>query len=130
MPLVKIEILKGQSNEYKKKLMNSIHRSLVEALKIKEEDNYQRLYELEKENFQIAPGKTNQFTLIEIIMFRGRSFEAKKKLYEVIARNLMKEPGIQGDDIMILLQDPPLEHWGLRGGKPANEINFDFKINV
>ena len=38
--------------------------------------------------------------------------------------------GIDGQDIMIILLEPPLENWGVRGGKPASEVDFDFKIDV
>lgn len=63
-------------------------------------------------------------------MFKGRSLKAKKELYQVIIENLCKNPGITGYDIMIILLEPPLENWGVRGGKPASEIYFDFKIDV
>ena len=130
MPLVRIEILKGKDPSYKKSIMAGVHKALLESLKIKEEDNFQRLYELEKENFAIAPHKTEKFIIIEITLFRGRSYEAKKGLYKKIVENLGQSPGISGEDIMIVLHEVPLEHWGLQGGKPANEINFDFNIHV
>lgn len=90
----------------------------------------QRLYELEKENFEIAPTKTEQFTLIEITAFKGRSLEAKKRLYAAIVDNLEKEPGIKGTDITIVIHEPPLDNWGIWGGKPASEVNLGFKIDV
>lgn len=74
--------------------------------------------------------KTEQFTLIEITAFKGRSGEAKKLLYQAIVRNLKVDPGISGDDIMIIIHEPPLENWGIRGGKPANEVNLGFDIEV
>lgn len=36
VPLVKIEILKGKSTEYKKKLFDGIHQALVDSWKIPE----------------------------------------------------------------------------------------------
>jgi 4-oxalocrotonate tautomerase family enzyme len=130
MPLVKVEILKGKSSEYKKALMDGIHSALVEAIKIPDDDRMQRLYELGYENFEIASSKTENITLIEITMFAGRSSEAKKKLFKGIVENLAKAPGINGNDITIVLNEPPLENWGIRGGKPANEVNIGFKIEV
>jgi len=46
MPLVKIEIIKGQSKEYKNTLLQSVHDGLVNALSIHDHDRNQRLYEL------------------------------------------------------------------------------------
>ncbi len=63
-------------------------------------------------------------------MFKGRSFEAKKQLFQAIVDNLAKNPGIKGDDIIIVLHEPPLENWGIRGGKPASEVDIGFRIDV
>ncbi|MGE5626567.1 MAG: tautomerase family protein [Solirubrobacterales bacterium] len=130
MPLVKIEIFKGKTSEYKKAILDGVHSALVQAFKIPDYDRMQRLYELDRENFEIAPTKTEQFTLIEITAFKGRSLEAKKLLYKEIADNLKMNPGIDGNDITIVLNEHPLENWGVKGGKPASEIDFGFKIEV
>ena len=130
MSLVKIEILKGKNAEYKRAILNGIHSALVEAFKIPDNDKNHRLYELDNENFEFPDGKSNQFTSIELTVFKGRSFEAKKNLYSTIVRNLKNNPGINGNDILIIINEPPMENWGIRGGIPASEIDIGFKINV
>jgi len=130
MPLVKIEILKGKSQEYKKAILDGIHSALVEAFKIPDDDRMQRLYELEKDNFETSPTKTKNVTVIELTVFKGRSSEAKKNLYSAIVRNLAKSPGIDGNDISIVINEQPLENWGIKGGLPANEVNLGFTIEV
>ncbi len=130
MPLVKIEIRKGKSSEYKKALLDGVHRALVQTIKIFDHDRTQRLYELDADNFEASPNKTDNITVIEIVMFKGRSIEAKKQLYKTIVNNLAESPGIKGDDIIIVLHEPSLENWGIRGGKPANEVDLGFKIDV
>ena len=130
MPLVKIEILKGYSKEYKKAILDAVHDALVESIKIPDDDRFQRLYELEKENFEFPPNKSEHVTLIEITMFPGRSFDAKKALYQKLVDKLAKNPGIDGEDILIILYEPPMDNWALRGGKPASEVDIGFKIDV
>ena len=130
MPLVKIEILKGNSKEYKKAILDVVHEALVESIKIPDYDRFQRLYELEKENFEIPSTKTNQAVIIEITMFQGRSLKAKKDLYKNIVTNLAENPGINGEDITVVLIEPPLDNWGIKGGKPASEIDIGFEIKV
>ena len=130
MPLVKIEIRTGKSIEYKKALLDGVHKALVRALKIPDRDRTQRLYELDADNFENQPGKTDNAALIEITIFKGRSSEAKKELYRAIINILSKNPGIRGEDITIVLNEQPLENWGIRGGKPANEVDIGFKIDV
>lgn len=130
MPLVRIEILKGKSSEYKKGILDGIHAALGEALKIPDYDRTQRLYELDKSNFEIHRQRSENYTIIEITMFKGRSLEAKRKLYSEIVKNLEVSPGIDGIDILIVVHEPKLENWGIRGGKLPNEVGLEFKIIV
>lgn len=130
MPLVKVEILSGKTKEYKKLLLDSIHAALVEAFKIPDNDRLQRLYELEPDNFERTEGRTDQFTLIELTVFKGRSIEAKRKLYETIVKNLYESNGIENFDVFIVIHEPPLENWGIRGGKAAVDLDLGFKIDV
>ena len=129
MPLVKIEITAGKSAAYKKAMLDGIHNALVEAIKIPDNDRRQRLYELDEQHFERS-GRTDQYMIIEITMFKGRSFEAKKALYAAIVRNLEADPGIPGGEVSIVIHEPPLENWGIRGGKPASELDLGFNIKV
>lgn len=130
MPLVKIEIVKGKTLEYKKALLDGVHSALVSALKIPDYDRVQRLYELDEANFEYPSMKTDKITLIELTIFNGRSLEAKKQLYYEINNNLTQNPGIPSNDIVIVIHEPPLQNWGIRGGKPANEVDLGFEIKV
>ena len=129
MPLVKVEILKGKNIEYKKKLLDGIHQALVDALKIPDNDRRQRLYELENINFE-KTGRSDDYTIIEITMFKGRSTEAKKMLFTEIVQNITTALNISSNDITIVINEPPLENWGIRGGLPANEVDLGFSVNI
>jgi phenylpyruvate tautomerase PptA (4-oxalocrotonate tautomerase family) len=130
MPLVKVEIIKGKSQEYKSAILDGVHDALVTAFKIPMEDRNQRLYELPSINFEKRKTKSNKFTIIEITAFKGRSNEAKQILYAEIVKNLSRNPGIDGDDILIVLNEQPLENWGISGGKPADKVDLGFKVNI
>lgn len=130
MPLVNIEIRKGKSKEYKKAILEGVHRALVDSIGILEHDRFQRIYELDEDNFEAPADRTDAVTIIQITLFPGRSFRAKKKLYRAIVHNLGHDPGISGYDIMIVLLEPPMENWGIRGGKSASDVDFGFKIDV
>ena len=130
MPVVKISLLEGQNRKYKRALLDGVHSALVEAFQIPDSDRHQQLYELDRDHFEISEGKSDQSVLVEIIAFQGRSLDAKRKLYAAIVRNFGEAPGISGDDILIIIHEPPMENWGLRGGKPANEVDLGFKVTV
>ena len=127
MPLVRIEIRRGRTPAEKRALMEAIHSALVEALQIPDWDRTQRLIEHEAEDFEIPPGKTERYTLIEITMFPGRSLDAKRRLYRALVQNL-GALGIVASDTFIVLHEPPMENWGIRGGVPASEVNLSYFV--
>ena len=116
MPLVRIEIKKGHSREYKKTLLDCVHEGLMESIGIEDWDRFQRIIEIDPEGFETAPGKTDKFMIIEITMFPGRSKEQKKALIETITQKLGDRLSIEPTDVFIVLNEPPNENWGL-GGK-------------
>ena len=129
MPEVRIEVRRGRSALEKKALLEGVHSALVEAFGIPDHDRIQRLYELPEDCFEIPPGKTGAFTLVEITAFPGRSLEAKRRLYAAIVRNL-GNLGIDPYDILTILREPPMENWGIRGGKPASEVELGFEVEI
>jgi len=130
MPLVRMTIREDKTARYKQALLDGVHSALVRAFKIPEHDRHQILLELDSEHFEAPQSASGNVTLIEISAFKGRSNEAKKELYRIIVENLARDPGIRGDDIMILVHDLPLENWGIRGGKPANEVALGFRLDI
>ena len=126
MPLVKVEIIKGKTAEYKKILLQSIHDALVAALQIEDDDRYQRLYELDADCFERRAAKTDRFTLIELTLFPGRSKEIKRQLIKETARLLFERLEIQASDIMMIMHEPPLDNWGCYG-EQASDLSFQYK---
>ena len=129
MPLAKIETRKAWSSTQKKEIMEAIHSAMRGALKIPEDDRDIRFYEYHPDDFQVSPGKTENYILVEITMFAGRSLQAKKELYRGIVANLGKL-GILAGDVFIVLHEFPLDNWGIRGGVPASEVNLGFKVGI
>lgn len=115
MPLVKIEIIKGKSLEYKKTVLDAVHVALENAIQIENWDRFQRLYEIEDDLFERNKNKTDKFTMIEITMFPGRTKEQKSKLYKEIVKELNERLGIEPTDIFIVINEPANENWGLAG---------------
>lgn len=115
MPLVKIEIIKGKSLEYKKTVLDAVHVALENAIQIENWDRFQRLYEIEDDLFERSKNKTDKFTMIEITMFPGRTKEQKSKLYKEIVKELNERLGIEPTDIFIVINEPANENWGLAG---------------
>ncbi len=129
MPLARIEVRKGRPAEEVAAIMEAVYQAQREALKVPEGDRQVRYIEHKPEHFAVPPGKTENYTFMEITLFPGRSLEAKRKLYQSIVRRF-GELGIEPSDIFIVLNEPSLDNWGIRGGVPASEIDLGFKLDV
>ena len=108
-------MLKGKSPEFKKTVFDCIHEGLIVSFGIADWDRFQRIVEIEKDDYETPPEKTDGFMIIEITMFRGRTKEQKKKLIENITSKLVERLGINSTDVFIVIQEPENENWGLAG---------------
>jgi len=117
VPLVKINMLKGKSLEYKKLVLESVHNGLVSSLGIEDWDRFQRIIEYDKSDFESAPEKTDDFMIIELSLFPGRTKEQKKMAIEMITSNLVEALRIMPTDVFIVINEPPLENWGMGGNQ-------------
>ena len=129
MPLVRIEIMKGWSLEERRRLFQAVHDALMDAFRIPDEDRSQRIVEHEPENFEIPAGSSDRYTLIEITAFPGRSAEAKRNLYRALVERLADIP-VDPMDVSVIVLEPTLESWGVRGGHSAADIDLGFSLDV
>jgi phenylpyruvate tautomerase PptA (4-oxalocrotonate tautomerase family) len=75
------------------------------------------------------PGSSDNFVLVEVTMFAGRSRQAKRQLYQALVRNF-GELGVAPTDVFVVLQEPPMDNWGIRGGRMASEVDLGFEAQV
>lgn len=129
MPLAKIEVRKTWSPDQVQKIIEGIYLAQREALQVPVHDRQIRFIEHRPEHFHVPPGKSENYTLVEITIFAGRTINAKRTLYQSIVKNL-GVVGIAPEDIFIVLNEVALENWGIRGGVPASEVDLGFKVNV
>jgi phenylpyruvate tautomerase PptA (4-oxalocrotonate tautomerase family) len=129
MPLVRLEVRQGRSAAQKRALLDTAHAALVEALGIPDHDRTQRLVEHAREDFELPPGSSDDFVLVEVTMFAGRSRQAKRRLYQALVRNI-GELGVAPADVFVVLLEPPLDNWGIHGGQMASEVDLGFEVQV
>ncbi|MDM4767173.1 tautomerase family protein [Pelomonas sp. SE-A7] len=128
MPIAKIEVCRPRSSTEVAALIDAVYQAQLLALKVPEDDKQIRFVEHKPEHFPVPPSKTENYTLVEIQIFPGRSLDAKRKLYAEIARRF-DELGIASSDITVILHEPSLDNWGV-GGKPASEVDLGFRLDV
>ncbi len=129
MPNVTIEVKKVWTESRQQQIIDAVHGAMISALKIPVRDKLIRYIEHAPNQFQTPPGTTDNFVLVEITMFTGRSLAAKRHLYREIVERF-GELEIEPVDIRIVLHEVPLENWGIRGGIPASEVELGFEVNT
>ena len=129
MPFAKIEVRRTRPLREVQALIEGVYLAQREALHVPEDDRQIRYVEHKPEHFAVPPGKSENYTFVEILLFPGRSLEAKKNLYTSIVSRF-GSLGIAPEDIFIVLHEPPLDNWGIRGGKPASEVDLGFNLQV
>ena len=115
MPLVKINLIKGKSPEYKKNVFDCVHQGLIEALGISDWDRFQRIIEFDLTDFEAPAEKSDNFMIIELTLFPGRTKEQKKAAIEIITAKLVTALSIAPEDVFIIISEPPFENWGMAG---------------
>ena len=131
MPSTVIEVRRIYTAEQETQIIEAVQSALVEGFKIPSGDRCVRLVVHEPHRF-IALSRLTQpdrYTVITVSAFLGRSLEAKRNLYQGIV-NRLAPLGIPPDHTKIMLNEIARENWGLDGGKPASEIELNFKIEV
>jgi phenylpyruvate tautomerase PptA (4-oxalocrotonate tautomerase family) len=126
---IKIYGLRSNLEKHRAELSESIHKSVMEALNYPPEKRFHRFIVLEQEDFVFPSDRSQQYTIIEISMFEGRSIEAKKSLVLALFKNIESACGIKANDIEITILETPKENWGIRG-KPGDELTLSYKVNV
>ncbi len=100
----------------KKTVFDCVHEGLIEAFGIQVWDRFQRITEYDKSNWEIPEEKSENFMIIELTIFPGRTKEQKKAAIKIITDKLSQRLDISPTDIFIVMNEPPLDNWGM-GGK-------------
>ena len=129
MPIVKINLLDSWTREEEQSISQTIHVVLIETLGIPDADFNHRILRFNRDTWQLPPGKSDQYVLIEMDLFPGRHPETKAALYKSLVTRL-KDFDIPEMDIIVIINEPPLDNWGIRGGNPASQTELGYILDV
>ncbi len=129
MAQVKIYGLRTQLEPIKRHLSDVVHQCVVEAFKLPEDKRFHRFIALDSDDFIFPADRSEKYTIIEIIMFEGRSVESKKHLIGLLYELLAASFGISAQDLEIVMIESPKHNWGIRG-LPADELTLNYQVNV
>jgi 4-oxalocrotonate tautomerase len=124
MPLVRISLVKGKPEAYRRKLGDAIHRALVETAGVPPLDRFQLLTEHEPgdivyDSSYLGIARTSDLVVVQITLSVGRSLEQKRALYQRIAANLAAAVGLRKEDAWINLVEVAKENWSFGNGEAS-----------
>ena len=125
MPLVHVALAKGYSKTDLIRLMDEIMQGVRTVLRLPANDTNNCIQEHDPDLFIMKQPYT---MIIRISMFKGRSKETKARLFDALVTRLQTTMSIDPQSVFILINEEPLENWGIRGGVSASEISMDYKI--
>lgn len=116
-------------SRYREALSDTIHSCLVDALGLPESKRFHRFFPMDSENFIHPDDRSENYTVIEIGMFSGRSSETKRRLIRLLFERIEAEVGIGPTDVEITIHESPAANWGIRG-RCGDELILDYDVNV
>lgn len=129
MAQVKIYGLRSNLSKIKNKLSDVIHQCIVNSLSFPKDKKYHRFIAFDKDEMIFPNDKSEQYTIIEIMMMEGREIETKKDLIKSLFENIYQELNIENNDLEICIIESPASNWGFRG-MTGDEIKLNYKVKV
>ena len=111
-----------------RQLSDAIHEAAVTALQLPITKRFQRFVPLDPDCFITPADRSDDYTVIEVSMFEGRSSETKKLLIRQLYRTTTAI-GLSPGDVEITITETPRANWGIRG-VPGDELQLTYRVEV
>ena len=121
MPLVRIDLRRGKSPEYRKAICDGVYQAMRETFNVPDEDRFMVISEHDDDNFSFSRKYMNiargdGFVMMQLTVSNTRTQEQKKALYARIVALLGENPGVRPEDIFISLLQVTPEDWSFGNG--------------
>jgi len=105
MPLVRIDITGPKSEAYKQALLSGARAAVTSALGAPNDRVSVRVIETPAECVDVPGCRTERFTLVEVLMFEGRTPQLKSALVSALREAFAEDPGIEPSEVMVFTHD-------------------------
>jgi 4-oxalocrotonate tautomerase family enzyme len=110
-------------------ISDAVHGAVMAALAYPADKRFHRFVALDREDFIYPDDRGEEYTIIEISMFNGRSDSAKRALIQELFTRLEAEVGIPPHSVEITITETPKVNWGIRG-QNAEDLTLGYKVDV
>jgi phenylpyruvate tautomerase PptA (4-oxalocrotonate tautomerase family) len=121
MPLLRIDLIEGRSEEELKKLLDAIHRAMLAAFKVPERDRYQIVHEhpatkMKVEDTGLNIPRTDGVILVQVTT-RPRTRLEKQNFYDLLCQELLRCCGVKPSDVVVSITQNADEDWSFGYGR-------------
>jgi phenylpyruvate tautomerase PptA (4-oxalocrotonate tautomerase family) len=99
----------------RERMSDVVHACAVDSLGLPADKRFHRFFPMGVEDFPTPSGRTDQYTVIEVLMFEGRTVATKKAFYARLYREFAEQLHIGPQDLEITIVETPRHDWGIRG---------------
>jgi phenylpyruvate tautomerase PptA (4-oxalocrotonate tautomerase family) len=121
MPLVRVSLRQGKSDDFKRAIGEGVYQALRETFTVPEEDRFITVSEHTTSEFQFSKtytgiARSEDLVILQITVSNTRSIEQKKALFARIVELLAQKPGLRKEDVFINLLEVAKENWSFGNG--------------
>ena len=108
-------------------LSDTVHAAAVDILGLPATKRFHRFFPMTAEDFPTPEGRSKKYTVMEVLMFTGRTAETKKAFYQRLYRDFAQHLGIEAIDLEITIVETPRHDWGIRG-QAGDELTLTYRV--
>jgi phenylpyruvate tautomerase PptA (4-oxalocrotonate tautomerase family) len=105
MPIVRIDITGLKPTAWKKALLDAVRATVVSGLAAPDSRVTVRIVETPDDCVDIPDCRTRDFTVVEVLMYEGRTEEMKRAFVASLRERLAANPGIPPSEVTVVLRD-------------------------
>jgi len=121
MPLTHVSLRRGKPAAYRKAILDGIYRAMRAVFDVPEEDRFMTIAEHDEADFSFGKtylgiARSDDLVMIQLTVSNTRTVEQKKALYRRIVENLVADPGLRPEDVLINLVEVLPANWSFGHG--------------
>ena len=109
------------------RLSDVVHAAAVDALGLPADKRFHRFFPMSAEDFPTPPGRTERYTVLEVLMFAGRTVETKKRFYARLFEGFAADLAVDPQDLEVTILETPRHDWAIRG-RPGDELTLPYTV--
>src|SRR5665811_1411189 len=104
-----------------------VHGCAVDVLGLPPDKRFHRFFPMSAVDFPTPAGRTERYTIIEIVMFEGRSVATKKAFFTRLYGDFTERLNIDPQDLEISIMETSQHDWGIRG-RAGDELVLTYDV--